>query len=126
MSGHIRAMASPTPPALLPALLLTVLLLPGPAAAQDDAPEVPFADELFDEFLRGTEDALRQFLDEVQPDLETLLRQIGRLPSYHTPEILPNGDILIRRRQPAAPRPQPDATPRTPPPPAAPQGPIEL
>ena len=33
---------------------------------------------------------------------------MDQLQSYQPPEVLPNGDIIIRRQPPAAPDPQPD------------------
>lgn len=46
----------------------------------------------------GTRMILRGLLSEVQPLLEDLRGRIDELDAYHPPEVLPNGDILIRRR----------------------------
>ncbi|WP_085826116.1 hypothetical protein [Roseovarius gaetbuli] len=56
------------------------------------------------EDLRGmTEDmepALRQFVEEMGPALSDLMAKVGDLSAYHAPEVLPNGDIIIRRKTP--------------------------
>ncbi|MEO1139336.1 MAG: hypothetical protein AAFW87_07760 [Pseudomonadota bacterium] len=44
--------------------------------------------------------ALRQFVDEMGPAFADLLGQIDDLSNYHAPEMLPNGDIIIRRKTP--------------------------
>lgn len=46
----------------------------------------------------GTRMILRGLLSEVQPLLEDLRGKVDDLNAYHPPEVLPNGDILIRRR----------------------------
>ena len=47
------------------------------------------------------------FAREAEPLLRDLVRLMGNVADYHAPEVLPNGDILIRRRQPGEP-PGPD------------------
>ena len=44
--------------------------------------------------------ALRNFVDEMGPAFAEILGKIGDLNAYHLPEILPNGDIIIRRKTP--------------------------
>ncbi len=46
--------------------------------------------------MRDLEGALR----ELQPALLELLRLVDDFTNYHPPEILPNGDIIIRRKRP--------------------------
>ncbi|MFN3642149.1 MAG: AAA+ family ATPase [Gemmobacter sp.] len=105
------------------ALFLTLAL---PAAAQDTPPAEPRGDmgegmELLGEgarlLLRGLmaemEPALRglgQDIAALRPVLEDLARMIGDVRNYHAPEMLPNGDIIIRRRPPLAPT-EPGAEP---------------
>lgn len=48
----------------------------------------------------GAQPALRQFVDEMGPALADLLGRAGDLSAYHPPEMLPNGDIIIRRKTP--------------------------
>lgn len=52
------------------------------------------ADELSDTARRTIE----EFVNLVGPMLTRLSRLIEGLPVYETPEILPNGDIIIRRK----------------------------
>ena len=42
--------------------------------------------------------ALQSFLEEMGPALAGLLAKIDNWQGYHPPEILPNGDIIIRRK----------------------------
>jgi len=67
-----------------------------PAQAQDDTLEEfgRRADELSETARRTVED----FLALVGPMLMQFSRLIDGLPTYDTPEILPNGDIIIRRK----------------------------
>ena len=44
--------------------------------------------------------ALKQFVDEMGPGFVELLGKIDDFSAYHPPEILPNGDIIIRRKTP--------------------------
>lgn len=48
----------------------------------------------------GMEPALRGFLDEMGPAFAELLGQIEDFSAYHAPEILPNGDIILRKKRP--------------------------
>lgn len=44
--------------------------------------------------------ALRSFVEEMGPAFADLMGQIDDLSNYHAPEIMPNGDIIIRRKTP--------------------------
>jgi hypothetical protein len=44
--------------------------------------------------------AFRQFMQEMGPAFAGILDQIDDLTNYHPPEILPNGDIILRRKTP--------------------------
>ena len=44
--------------------------------------------------------AMRDFLREMGPAFAELAQEIKDWSAYHPPEILPNGDIIIRRKQP--------------------------
>lgn len=46
------------------------------------------------------EPALRQFAQEMGPALRDLLGEVEDWSVYHPPEILPNGDIILRRKTP--------------------------
>ncbi len=45
--------------------------------------------------------ALRQFVQEMGPALAEMVDKVDDWTSYHPPEILPNGDIILRRKTPA-------------------------
>lgn len=65
------------------------------------------------------EPAVRDFAREMGPRMAELLSRVDDIRHYEAPEILPNGDIVIRR--------SPDAPPYEPPPEeAAPAEPIDL
>lgn len=61
------------------------------------------------EDLQGLADrfgpSMNSFLQEMGPALGELADQVKDWSVYHPPEILPNGDIIIRRKQP-----EPDAS----------------
>lgn len=94
---------------MLRATLLCLLVAAAPAGAEDGA-----GDGEIEEGARLLSEGARRLLDglmaEVGPgmrDLAEALRGLeDRLPEppggYHAPEILPNGDIIIRRRHPLA------------------------
>lgn len=43
---------------------------------------------------------LRRFVDEMGPAFAELMKQIDDLSAYHPPEMLPNGDIILRKKTP--------------------------
>lgn len=51
-------------------------------------------------FAEDMEPKLRTFVDEMGPALAEILGKIDDLTVYHPPEILPNGDIILRRKTP--------------------------
>lgn len=74
--------------------VLVCLLLAGhPAAAQESGEGRDLMTEALKLFMRG----LMQELGPALDDLDSLLQN---LDAYHPPEVLPNGDILIRRKRP--------------------------
>ncbi len=88
--------------------------------AQDSTPQIF---DLFERMLRGfmrdAQPHLRQLerdFTALEPELQRLLQNLRDMTQYHPPEILPNGDILIRRRQDSdtAPEPDPDQDPPSP------------
>ena len=56
-------------------------------------------------------DLMGDLLGAVDPWFRDLGRLMGDLTGWHAPEVLPNGDILIRRRHPADPDQSPGASP---------------
>lgn len=72
------------------------------------------AEPAFDELRRimeGIEPALSDFVAEMGPALREVLEEVEDWSNYHPPEILENGDIIIRRKTPeeldAMPEPDP-------------------
>lgn len=43
---------------------------------------------------------LKRFVDEMGPAFAELMEQIDDLSTYHPPEMLPNGDIILRKKIP--------------------------
>jgi len=107
--------------------IAVVAALSGPAGAQEAAPEANggagkslmergaemFLDGLRQEIgpalgeLRDKADeaapALREFMQQMGPALVGILARIEDLSAYAPPEMLPNGDIIIRRKTPLVP-----------------------
>lgn len=94
--------------------LLVILCLATPALAEDEPPSLmergaqmfiegllkemePTLDEL--QSLAGRAGpAMRDFLQSMGPKLGEILDQVEDWSVYHPPEILENGDIIIRRK----------------------------
>ncbi len=53
-------------------------------------------------------DDMAKALEEAKPMLDDLLALMGEVQNYHAPEMLPNGDIIIRRKLPGAIEPAPE------------------
>ena len=101
--------------------ILASALLAAPAVAQDEAPDLP-EEETPGLMQRGAEMFLRGLMNEmgpslremelalkdVQPEIRKLLALVDDLRNYQSPERLPNGDILIRRKPDAPPLVAPD------------------
>lgn len=106
------------------ALLSAALLSPLPLAAQEASPAEPEDGPslmerglslFFEGFRQEMEPALEgmgQALGEMKPAIDELMGMIDSMTYYQMPEMLENGDIIIRRK--------PDAPPVTPPAPEAP------
>jgi len=72
-----------------PIVLVAATLAFTPNASAQEADRIPdFAIELFGKLL-----------ERLGPEAERLQQEMGDLSGYHLPEILPNGDILIRKRE---------------------------
>jgi len=90
-------------PATLPMILALALgLAVSPVVAQAQHDPAPSNPEL--RLPEKLDKALREMMDHMKPALDDLLdtlevfEQIDGLDNYERPEILPNGDIIIRRR----------------------------
>jgi hypothetical protein len=64
--------------------------------------------------------AMRSFVEEMGPALGEIIGEVRDWTRYSPPELLPNGDIIIRRRP--DPPPDPDAVPGA----RAPEGAVDL
>jgi hypothetical protein len=100
----------------LVASCLIALALAAPAAAQEEGKS---AEDGFSLLEEGAKIILRSFLDEMEPAmkdlkdgmgeamarmgpaLRDLVAKIDDIRNYHPPEVLPNGDIILRRKVPA-------------------------
>ena len=80
---------------MIPALIAT--LASAPAQAETDSTIGRFFD-LLEKFSTDSEDIMQQFLDEMGPALTELQDTISDWSNYAAPEVLPNGDIIIRRK----------------------------
>lgn len=95
---------------MLSFLLAVSLALPvqaqdSPSPPAEDAPALPLFD-FFERMLRGfiteIEPQMREFergFEALEPELQGFLERLRGMAQYHPPEVLPNGDILIRRRE---------------------------
>ena len=68
---------------------IAVLLVTGPLAAQERAPQGNLQDR--------TEKALKKGIETILRTLDGLIESV---PQYEMPEVLDNGDIIIRRKRP--------------------------
>jgi hypothetical protein len=69
------------------------------------AEDRPLSEQL-DDVFRSLMEQMKPALDELLDALE-VLEGIDSIKNYENPEILPNGDIIIRRREDAPPIPPP-------------------
>jgi hypothetical protein len=95
------------------AIALTLCLgLALPAAAQDTGEGgATDMDEGFSLLEEGTRLLLRGLMAEMEPALRELQGALQNLDAYHPPEVLPNGDIIIRRKEPREAAPETEAAP---------------
>lgn len=86
---------------LLVVLLLSVPVI-SPALAQQDcpdaAPDCTALPRLLDDLTRDLSPWMEGLADRLSPHLRQLTDLLGDLTGWEAPEVLPNGDILIRRR----------------------------
>jgi len=67
------------------------------------------------EMARRVGPAMADFFQQMGPALTELIERVEDWSVYEVPEMLPNGDIIIRRKEPLPPDPMP-----------APENPVEL
>lgn len=96
------------------ALPLVSLMLTSPLMAQEEGPTLMergaqfFFEGLMQEMAPALDDmaklmeqagpALQNFVSEMGPKLLTMLEEVEDWSVYEAPEVLPNGDIIIRRK----------------------------
>lgn len=73
----------------------TLLFAAYPSFAEDDRGRDLMAEALR-LFMKG-------LLEEMEPAVDGLEGLLDDLGAYHAPEVLPNGDIIIRRKRPLEP-----------------------
>ncbi|MCB1312054.1 MAG: hypothetical protein KDK29_09275 [Sedimentitalea sp.] len=122
--------------------VLALALIAGPALSQEQEEGRGLMDRGVDLFFEGlrqemsplmeslrgmAEDygpSMRSFIEEMGPAFGEMLNEVKDWTQYDPPEILPNGDIIIRKKRETAPE-----TPHTPEPPMSdepPAGQIDL
>lgn len=94
------------------ALALALVLSAPPLAAQEDSPRTPNPDlaegaellsEGFRKLFRGLVGELEPAGEAAEQGWNDLIDWLGDLSAYEAPERLPNGDIVIRRKEPLPP-----------------------
>ena len=86
-----------------------VLVLAAALAANPVTAEESDVQEGMDLLSEGTRLLLRGLMAEMEPALRDLQGALKDLNGYHPPEVLPNGDIIIRRKQPGDVEPLPES-----------------
>lgn len=81
---------------------LLCLCLAMPAAAEEPRGDMGEGLGLMEQ---GARLLLRGLMAEIEPALREFEGVIDDLSAYHAPEILPNGDIILRRKVPRTPDP---------------------
>lgn len=79
------------------ALALSLAALPAKAEDEGLSPQMEEGMSLLSE---GTRLLLQGLMEQMEPALRELQGALDNLDAYHPPEILPNGDIIIRRKTP--------------------------
>ncbi|TDK41045.1 hypothetical protein [Antarcticimicrobium luteum] len=72
----------------------------------------PAMDDLRD-FAERAGPSMRSFFQEMGPALAEMMDEVQDWTRYFPPEMLPNGDIILRRRPEPEPGPEPEAEPET-------------
>ena len=82
-------------------ILLIPVLLAQPALAENEtAPSLNDLDALMEEFGDIAKPFLDRLTETIGPALKDFAGRIPDLTEYEAPEILPNGDIIIRKKLP--------------------------
>ena len=100
-------------PLVLGAIILGAALVAAPVHAQSGSEAERPLSERLEEAIRGLVDAVEPTLQQLR-DTFAVFERVDSLEYYEEPEILPNGDIIMRRKE--------DAPPFEPETPAEPEG----
>ena len=80
-------------------IIFSLMVFAVPVSAQDAESELRKEfDEGLQHFSEGSRLLLQGLIGELLPLYEELGGLIDELNAYHPPEVLPNGDIIIRRK----------------------------
>lgn len=101
-------------------MAVILLTMPSVAQEQDDGTSLMErgAQQFLEGLLREMEPALngmRDFMEQMGPAMVELLDEVKDWSRYEPPEVLENGDIIIRRKPDVPPEPSPDAPKDLPP-----------
>ena len=93
-------------------LAMIAATTPAMADPESDDDDKLRLNDVFRKLLDEMKPQLEELIEEAQPHLDSMMQMMDKLRAmddprhYQLPEVLPNGDIIIRRR--------PDAPPYTP------------
>lgn len=90
--------------AIFSALLLATPATAGSGQGQMSKGMQQFLDGMMKEIM-PLMDGMKESMNDALPRLRQLLGMIGDFQNYEAPEMLPNGDIIIRRKTPLKPAP---------------------
>ncbi len=79
------------------AILTALSLAASPLSADDSKSPLP-SDEEMQQLGDMAERWMRGFAEKMSPMVEQLKDMVDDLSAYEAPEMLPNGDIIIRRK----------------------------
>lgn len=80
---------------LLACLVFSLLPVSAIAETEENLPDT------LEDFANSMRQLFEGFADDIAPMMEDLGNRLEGMRGYHAPEMLPNGDIIIRRKSPA-------------------------
>ncbi|MDA5093632.1 hypothetical protein O2N63_05960 [Aliiroseovarius sp. KMU-50] len=91
---------------------LTALSFSPTVSAETESSDLKEGGELmsrgFQMLLEGLAQEMSPMAEELAEGWSQLMQEMEDLSAYHPPEVLPNGDIIIRRKYPLVPEVTPD------------------
>jgi hypothetical protein len=91
-------------------LYITLITLMAAPPAQSEPKDWEDLRKGLEQLSEETQKFFESWVDDIGPLLNSLRDKIDDLGNYEPPEVLPNGDIIIRRK----PEPEPPAPQKTP------------